>query len=151
MFNPSKRSKMISSLNNNSQGNYTIKNNSNNDGRNIFTIDSKIFNVQCKILKLHNDINKIEEGLSNKLETIITNITNINKTQKCIKNDITAIKEMLGPSLSSINNNIEQLKTCCDILIQNQQHIAEILFNGDNTMINIPQNNNSSYNYNYYS
>lgn len=147
MFNPSKRSKMISSFNNNSQGNYTIKNNSNNDGKNIFTIDSKIFNVQCKILKLHNDINKIEEGLSNKLEAIITNITNINKTQKCIKNDITAIKEMLGPSLSSINNNIEQLKTCCDILIQNQQRMAEILFNGDNTMIDIPQNNNSGYNY----
>jgi predicted nucleic acid-binding Zn-ribbon protein len=147
MFKPSKRSKMISSFNTNTKDNYTIQNSSNSNEDNISTINYKIFNIQCKILKLHNDVNKLESELSNKLETIITNITNINKTQKCIKKDISAIKEMLGPSLSNINNNIEHLTTCCDILIQNQQHMAEILFNGDNTMITIPDNNNSGYNY----
>jgi methyl-accepting chemotaxis protein len=132
MFNPTKKAK----FSNPNKFKSIIDNN----------IDNKIVVTQNKILKLHNEINKLNNSFNSKFDLLLGKITEIINSQKHIKNNIIAVKE----TLNNINNNIDQQKIISDILTQNQQQIAEMLFNGDNSMITIPQDNFTEQN-SYYS
>ena len=116
------------------------------------TINQQIYMLETKIEHINSNILQINNSIDIKLNSIINELQSINKTQNKIKNELSGFKDCLGTYLSTISSNLEHIKVSCDILTQNQQRIADILFNGDSSMISsalpIPLNNSVA---NYYS
>jgi ribosomal protein S1 len=121
MYNPSKKAKYsFPKLNNTQQPNNTI--------HKITIIENKIDSIKSNIIQINNsiDIN---------INKILYELKNLNKTQYNIKTELINLNNSLNSYLISINNKLETISTSCNILAQNQQKMASILFNGDSSMI----------------